>query len=63
VMPSSGSVSFEPMLFDTAELLPKGREWRYELKLDGFHAVARKSGRTAQLWSRNQKDFTRRGRP
>ena len=25
----------------------------------GVHAIARKSGRSAQLWSRNQKDFTR----
>jgi bifunctional non-homologous end joining protein LigD len=39
---------------------PEGREWRYELKLDGFGAVGRKSGRSAQLWSRNQKVFTRR---
>ena len=31
----------------------------YELKLDGFLAIGRKSGRSAQLWSRNQKDFTR----
>jgi hypothetical protein len=30
------------------------------LKLDGFRAIGRKSGRGAQLWSRNQKDFTRR---
>lgn len=37
----------------------RGRECRYELKLDGFQAIGRKSGRSAQLWSRNQKDFTR----
>jgi hypothetical protein len=28
--------SFEPMLCESAERLPEGREWRYELKLDGF---------------------------
>jgi DNA ligase D-like protein (predicted ligase) len=38
----------------------KDAKWRYELKLDGFRAIGRKSGRNAQLWSRNQKDFTRR---
>jgi ATP-dependent DNA ligase len=52
--------SFEPMLCESAERPPEGREWRYELKLDGFRAIGRKSGRSAQLWSRNQKDFTRR---
>jgi hypothetical protein len=52
--------SFEPMLCESAERPPEGPEWRYELKLDGFRAIARKSGRSAQLWSRNQKDFTRR---
>lgn len=50
------------MLCESAELPPEGREWRYELKLDGFRAIGRKSGRSAQLWSRNQKDFTRRFR-
>jgi bifunctional non-homologous end joining protein LigD len=48
------------MLCDSAERPPEGGEWRYELKLDGFRAIGRKSGRSAQLWSRNQKDFTRR---
>ena len=52
--------SFEPMLCESAERPPEGRQWRYELKLDGFRAIGRKSGRSAQLWSRNQKDFTRR---
>jgi bifunctional non-homologous end joining protein LigD len=52
--------SFEPMLCESAERPHQGREWRYELKLDGFRAIGRKSGRIAQLWSRNQKDFTRR---
>jgi ATP-dependent DNA ligase len=52
--------SFEPMLCESAERLPQGRKWRYELKLEGFRAIGRKSGRSAQLWSRNQEDFTRR---
>jgi bifunctional non-homologous end joining protein LigD len=52
--------SFEPMLCHPAQHPPEGQDWRYELKLDGFHAIGRQSGRSAQLWSRNQKDFTRR---
>ena len=47
-------------LIISAERPPEGREWRYELKLDGYRAIGRRSGRSAQLWSRNQKDFTRR---
>ena len=48
------------MLCEGAERPPEGRQWRYEPKLDGYRAIGRKSGRSAQLWSRNQKDFTRR---
>ena len=48
------------MLCQGVERLPEGHEWRYELKLDGFRAIGRKAGRTAQLWSRNQKNFARR---
>ena len=48
------------MLCRSIEVLPEGREWHYELKLDGFRAIGRKSGRSAQLWSRNRKDFTLR---
>jgi bifunctional non-homologous end joining protein LigD len=48
------------MLCLGAEWPPEGGEWRYELKLDGFRAIGRKSGRSAQLWSRNQRDFVRR---
>jgi DNA ligase D-like protein (predicted ligase) len=59
-MANRGPFSFEPMLYESAERPPEGREWRYELKLDGFRAIGRKAGRSAQLWSRNQKDFTRR---
>lgn len=48
------------MLCQSVECLPEGREWHYELKLDGFRAMGRKSGRSTQLWSRNHKDFSRR---
>jgi bifunctional non-homologous end joining protein LigD len=52
--------SFQPMLCESTEQLPEGEEWRYELKLDGYRALAAKSENRTQLWSRNQKDFTRR---
>src|ERR1700751_5071857 len=58
-MVSRNSFSFEPMLCQNAEPLPESRDWRYELKLDGFRAIGRKAGRTAQLWSRNQKNSAR----
>ena len=35
-------------------------DWRYELNLDSFRAIGRKPGRSARLWSRNEKDFNRR---
>jgi ATP-dependent DNA ligase len=35
------------MLCQGVERLPEGREWRYELKLDGFRAIGRKAGRNA----------------
>jgi DNA ligase D-like protein (predicted ligase) len=52
--------SLEPMLCTSAEQPPEGDEWRYELKLDGFRALGRHSGRSAQVWSRNQKSLTSR---
>jgi bifunctional non-homologous end joining protein LigD len=58
--PTEKSFSFEPMLCERAERPPEGREWRYELKLDGFRAIGPKSGGGVQLWSRKQKDFNRR---
>jgi hypothetical protein len=52
--------SFEPMLCKNAGRLRDGVGWRYELKLDGFRALGRKSGRGAQLWLRNQNNFAGR---
>lgn len=47
----------EPMLLLRTETLPDGKNWLVELKLDGYRALAIKSGGTVQLRSRNNNDF------
>ncbi len=50
----------DPMLLLRTESLPSGEEWLYELKLDGYRAVAFKRGGIVHLRSRNDKDFNSR---
>jgi len=45
------------MLCRAASSLPQGNQWRYELKLDGYRALAIKTAGQLQLRSRNNKDF------
>lgn len=47
----------EPMLLLRTEKLPEGDEWSYEIKLDGYRAIAFKKGGKVQLRSRNDNDF------
>lgn len=49
----------EPMLAEAASAPPAG-EWLYEVKFDGFRALALKDGNSVRLLSRNEKDFTGR---
>jgi bifunctional non-homologous end joining protein LigD len=50
----------DPMLLQRVEALPEGPEWQYELKLDGYRALAFKTGGVTHLRSRNDHDFSRR---
>lgn len=38
--------------------LPPGPEWLFEIKFDGYRAIAIKTGKDVRLISRNQRDFT-----
>src|SRR6266545_2446474 len=50
----------EPMLLLRADNLPEGDAWQYELKLDGYRALAIKTHGKVQLRSRNDNDFSLR---
>jgi ATP-dependent DNA ligase len=50
----------EPMLLLRMEMLPEGPEWGYEIKLDGYRALAFKTRGELSLRSRNDNDFALR---
>ena len=50
----------EPMLLLRTEKLPEGPNFSFELKLDGYRAIAFKSGKKVSFRSRNNKDFALR---
>ena len=65
-MPSAKTIArfIEPMLLESVAALPGDRsEWLYQLKLDGYRAIAFKSGGVVGLRSRNDNDFTQRYAP
>ena len=58
--PKSRISFLEPMKSTLVEVLPKSGDWYYELKFDGFRALALKNGNSVQLLSRNHKDLSRK---
>ena len=46
-----------PMLLQQIQSLPEGPNWAYEVKLDGYRALAIKTNGKVLLRSRNNKDF------
>ena len=47
------------MMPKAVEQLPTGPDWTYEVKLDGYRALAIKDGRTVRLLRRTQTDLTK----
>ena len=59
--PKSSSARFiEPMLLLRTDSLPDSEQWLYELKLDGYRAIAFKRDGVVHLRSRNDNDFSAR---
>jgi bifunctional non-homologous end joining protein LigD len=54
--------SYRPMLAVSADTLPRGDDWIYEPKWDGFRAIVTVSGGDVKLTSRNDNDLTERFR-
>jgi bifunctional non-homologous end joining protein LigD len=53
---------YKPMLATPAETVPPGSEWLFEVKWDGYRAIAYLRGGEAKLVSRNGNDLTERFR-
>jgi bifunctional non-homologous end joining protein LigD len=51
---------YEPMLATLVDAVPAGEDWLYEVKWDGYRAIAPVSGGEAMLTSRRGNDLTER---
>ena len=52
--------TYAPMLATLADAIPHGAAWTFEVKWDGYRAIARVAGGDATLTSRNGHDLTQR---
>ena len=59
-MSSSSARFIQPMLLLRTDSLPDSEQWLYELKLDGYRAIAFKRDGVVHLRSRNDNDFSAR---
>lgn len=48
------------MLLRPSAIIPRGDQWLYELKFDGFRGIALKEGKQVRLFSRNARDLSKR---
>ena len=48
----------EPTYARAVEKLPEGRDWLYEIKLDGYRCLAGRDAKGVILWSRTANIFT-----
>src|SRR6266536_2197153 len=59
--PTTRAGFIQPMLLLRTETLPEdSAKWEYQLKLDGYRAIAIKTGGAVHLRSRNDNDFNSR---
>jgi bifunctional non-homologous end joining protein LigD len=58
--PRRSGQTYKPMLATLAEDVPRGAGWTFEVKWDGYRAIATESGGDVTLTSRNGNDLTAR---